>query len=350
MLVQLLSLQHAAALAPARTWPTAAAARHRAARCQEAQQQPFWFDPLETYGLDEDRSSAPGIPRPVLIVLPGLDGSSITAWAQYPEVGLDYDLRALAIPPADRSTFDELCEIISAEVERSSGAAAAAPVPVYLLGESMGAGVALNVAAGPAGAALSGLVLVSPATGWDLTWLGGLRSVLVQLPGWLLSLIVSLTSYQLLDVEQLTTTVQRVLSGGTSPLLQGDERTAYAWRVIGDLPTRLSSPAETIRHRLSLWVERTLASGTTGALSQLELPVLLVAGTADARVPAQSEAERIAREAPAGAPCTVDLVEGAGHAGVTDDRLDLRSLLNEWRGESERGAAAVGRVGASRGL
>ena len=350
MLAQLLSLQHAAALAPARTWPAAAPARHRAPRCQGAQQQqPFWFDPLQTYGLDEKRSSAPGTPRPVLIVLPGLDGSSITAWAQYPEVGLDYDLRALAIPPADRSTFDELCEIISAEVKRSSGAAAAASVPVYLLGESMGAGVALNVAAGPAGAALSGLVLVSPATGWDLTWLGGLRSVLVQLPGWLLSLIVGLTSYQLLDVEQLTTTVQRVLSGGTSPLLQGDERTAYAWRVIGDLPTRLSSPAETIRHRLSLWVEPTLASGTTGALSQLELPVLLVAGTADARVPAQSEAERIAREAPAGAPCTVHLVEGAGHAGVTDDRLDLRSLLNEWRGESERGAARS-RVEAFTGL
>ena len=48
--------------------------------------------------------------------------------------------------------------------------------------------------------------------------------------------------------------------------------------------TRLSSPAETIRHRLALWVEPTLASGTAGALSQLELPVLLVAGTADARV------------------------------------------------------------------
>ena len=131
----------------------------------------------------------------------------------------------------------------------------------------------------------------------------------------------------------VTTTVQRVLAGGSSPLLQGAERTAYAWRVIGDLPTRLSSPAETTRHRLAQWVEPTLASGTAGALSQLELPVLLVAGTADARVPAQSEAERIAREAPARAPCTVHLVQGAGHAGVTDDRLDLRGLLNEWRGK-----------------
>ena len=272
-------------------------------------------------------------------MLPGLDGSGVTAWAQYPELGLEYDLRALAIPPADRSTFDELCSLIAAEVERTGGAAAPVPVPVYLLGESMGAGVALQVAVGRAGAALSGLVLVSPATGWDQTWLGGLRGVLVRLPGWLLSLIVGLTLYQLLDAAQLTTMLQRVVTGGTSPLLQGPARTAYAWRVINDLPTRLSSPAETIRHRLSLWVEPTLASGTAGALGRLALPVLLVAGTADRRVPAQSEAERIAREAPPTAPCTVHLVAGAGHAGVTDDRLDLRGLLSEWRGESERRAA-----------
>ena len=78
-------------------------------------------------------------------------------------------------------------------------------------------------------------------------------------------------------------------------------------------------------------MEPTLASGTACALSHLALPILLVAGTADMRVPAQREAERIAREAPRGAPCRVHLVEGAGHAGVTDDRLDLRRLLNEWR-------------------
>eukprot|EP00966_Prymnesium_polylepis_P276372 6385229-Prymnesium_polylepis.1 len=57
--------------------------------------------------------------------------------------------------------------------------------------------------------------------------------------------------------------------------------------------------------------------------------MLIVAGTADLRVPAQEEAERIAREA--ACECTVHLVEGAGHAGATDDRVDLRAVMEAWR-------------------
>ena len=37
----------------------------------------------------------------------------------------------------------------------------------------------------------------------------------------------------------------------------------------------------------------------------------------------------VAHTSPAGA--AVHLVEGAGHAGVTDDRLDLRRVMRSWR-------------------
>ena len=144
--------------------------------------------------------------------------------------------------------------------------------------------------------------------------------------------MVALTSYQLLDLEQLLTTARRIATGDKSPLLATNGRTAYAWRVVAELPARLASPAATIRHRLAQWVEPTLAAGRADALADLALPLLLVAGTADGRVPAQEEAERLAREAPAAChPRTVHLVRGAGHAGVTDDRLDLRAVMDEWR-------------------
>lgn len=51
-------------------------------------------------------------------------------------------------------------------------------------------------------------------------------------------------------------------------------------------------------------------------------------------MPAEEEARRIAREAPAECKCEVHLVEGAGHAGATDERLDLRAVIERWRAES----------------
>jgi len=92
------------------------------------------------------------------------------------------------------------------------------------------------------------------------------------------------------------------------------------------------------------------------------VPMLVVAGTADARVPAAAEAAALARAGAGGgaaeegsgaAPSddddnddgarrrrrvSVHLVEGAGHAGALDERVDLRAVLDDWR----RGALARG--------
>ena len=80
---------------------------------------------------------------------------------------------------------------------------------VFVLGESMGAGVALHAATRSGASPPDGVVLVSPATGWDRTWVGRSRHFLVDLPDSLLGLATLFTSYQLLDVEQLWTTAAR---------------------------------------------------------------------------------------------------------------------------------------------
>ena len=164
----------------------------------------------------------------------------------------------------------------------------------------------------------------SPATAWHRTALGGARDALVALPAPVLAVVVALSGYQLFDGAQVANTVRRVATGERAPSLAGAAREAYAWRVVRDLPRRLAAPAETIRHRLS-WMAPTYAAAAPDALSALDAPLLLVAGTADLRTPAVDEATRIARDAPTRA--TVTLVEGAGHAGATDDRLDLRAAM-----------------------
>lgn len=281
---------------------------------------PRWFDPCVEFGLAEPRPEPASLP--LLLVLPGLDGSGVTAWTQYPELALSYEVRALAVPPSDRSTWAEYVALVSAEVD------AAAPREVFLLGESMGSGLALEVATRRS-PSLAGLVLVSPASSWDETWLGRSRRRLVALPDALLLLVIGLSSYQLLDAAQLGTTCRRILTGEKASMLSSPGRLDYAWAVVKQLPTRLASPAGTVRHRIAAWAEPSMAAAREPNLGRLATPTLIVAGTADLRTPAAAEARRIQAVAPS--EVSVHLVEGAGHAGVTDDRVCLRTLMERWR-------------------
>ena len=135
----------------------------------------------------------------------------MTAWMQYPELGEAYDLRCLVLPANCRGSYEDWVNTAVEEVEKAALRAEASRLlkkverPVFVLGESMGAGVALDVAAR---SSVAGAVLVSPATGWDRTALGGARSKLVRLPDPVLALVIALSSYQLLDRGQLDTTLR----------------------------------------------------------------------------------------------------------------------------------------------
>ena len=195
-----------------------------------------------------------------------------------------------------------------------------------MLGESMGAGVALDVAARSSAA---GTILVSPATGRDRTALGGARSSSFASPDPVLALIIALSSYQLLDRGQLDTTLRRIATGETSPLLEGDEREAYAWRVVGELPQRLALPASACRHRMREWVNPSIKAGTAAALAKQTAPLLIVAGTADLRVPAEEEARRIARDAPP--RCLPEIAPRRGRGPRwSDGRPPRRRLEGPW--------------------
>lgn len=313
-----------------RSNPNVVKSRGPIARCSHllcsTSSKPVFFDPLEQFELDEGDRPPPN-KLPLLIVLPGLDGSGLTAWTQYPELGLAYDIRVMRIPADDRSDFESIADMVTAAIAdaRSSGREA------YVLGESMGAGIALQQAAQSESTdAPTGIVLVSPATGWDRTWLGRIRYQVAELPDPLLSLVILLTSYQLLDLDQIWTTLRRVVTGERAPILNTPQRLKYTWKVVQAMPQAFAQPASTVRYRFFEWAEPTLALGRN--LSQLSLPpMLVVAGTADLRVSAKEEAARL--QAAAQGPCDVHLVPGAGHAGVTDDRLNLREVMDAWRRE-----------------
>jgi pimeloyl-ACP methyl ester carboxylesterase len=67
-------------------------------------------------------------------------------------------------------------------------------------------------------------------------------------------------------------------------------------------------------------------------LSSIQVPVLAVAGTADALLDSEVEAKRL-QTLLGPARCKVHLVQGAGHAGCLNQRIDLPKVVAEWAEE-----------------
>jgi len=150
----------------------------------------------------------------------------------------------------------------------------------------------------------------------------------VRLPDSLFGLVLALSAYQIFDAGQLRNALERTLTREWPPLLATKARQDFLLRMLADLPRLLSAPPATVRHRLEEWVEATIDErARLGDLAQT--PVLVVAGTSDARVPASEEAAFFQRTL--GDRCTVVLVEGAGHAGALDERIDLRRVMRDWQ-------------------
>lgn len=47
---------------------------------------------------------------PLLFYLPGIDGTGLAAYRQFPSLSDAFDLRAFAIPPSDRLSFEEIVQ------------------------------------------------------------------------------------------------------------------------------------------------------------------------------------------------------------------------------------------------
>jgi pimeloyl-ACP methyl ester carboxylesterase len=109
--------------------------------------------------------AAAGSDLPVMIYLPGIDGTGLAAYRQFPSLSQAFQLTAMIVPPDDRSSFRELVDVSVTFVEELVPSLRAS-VPVYLLGESFGALLALAVGARCPNI-VDRIVLVNPATSYE---------------------------------------------------------------------------------------------------------------------------------------------------------------------------------------
>ena len=273
-------------------------------------------------------------PKPLLLYLPGFDGTLVAPFLQFPELGTIFEVRGMQVPMDDRSTFQQLRDTVIEHL-----ASEGPDRSVYLMGESFGGLLTLEVAleiqssAGASGSSrasnLCGIVLVNPATSYLRSNLAELGPQVAALPDWQYPVgVVSLLPL-FVDDYGLSQLLLILSSEALPSVIDTPAREAYMGRAAFSLPNKLKfMPKDTLRWRLEQWltVGNTGINGRENEMKGLlsTLPVLVLAGEDDRTLPAVDEAQRLQRILP---DCSVHTVDGAGHAGTCGSRVDIAALM-----------------------
>ena len=119
--------------------------------------------------LDKSNASPPSkATKPLLLYLPGLDGTQLFAEPQFHDLESRFELRVLTIPSDDRHDFDGLVKAISSYLKGWCDASKECSDKPMLMGESTGGLVAVGVALHDP-KVLHSMLLVSPATSYKET-------------------------------------------------------------------------------------------------------------------------------------------------------------------------------------
>ncbi|KAL7483793.1 hypothetical protein ACHAW6_009435 [Cyclotella cf. meneghiniana] len=312
--------------------------------------------------------------KPLLLYLPGFDGTILAPFIQFPSLGESFDVRGMTVGMADRSTFEELKSVVldylSSQCKCVTDKQSCEKYDeVYLMGESFGGILAIEVArelrSRPEHSTvqLRGLTLVNPATSY-------LRSSLYNLgppvanrsypfpPLTFLQYIISLSGQLVplfLDQGMAFQQLILMLSSKALPVvLNSPQREAYLGRVAFDLANRLKfMPQDTLKWRLEEWLERgctlfedrlmktqqNAGSDKEGLLSLKGLNTLIVVGELDLTLPSVEEADRLASTVFDSAK--IHAVNGAGHASTCGGSLQLIQLMRDFFPDLENDVAGT---------
>ena len=264
--------------------------------------------------------------KPVLLYLPGIELSGYSLHRQVEELSADFDVRWLACPAADRSSFDDLADMVT-------DAISAEERPTYLVGESFGGVLALTVAlrAGKPPAGLAGLVLINPATSIAKAWparLPVLLDALAALPAGLSDvayLAIATPIFAAISGDPLQLGGRRADANLPPPIQLANTlgRLTAQLPELGSLPSAL--PLPTLAYRLAM-LTRAAEAADELKLSSLQLPVQVIASTEDKVLPSTDEGRRLVRSLP---NARLTTLEASGHVPLLEARVALREVLRE---------------------
>ncbi|XP_022569539.1 phytyl ester synthase 2, chloroplastic isoform X2 [Brassica napus] len=268
-----------------------------------------WFSPLESKARC-DRA-------PLLLFLPGIDGIGLGLMRQHHKLGQMFDIWCLHIPPSNRTAFPDLVRMVEttvkSESQRSPGK------PIYLVGESLGACIALAVAACNPHFDLL-LILSNPATSFGNSSLQHLPPLLKLLPHQLDLAFPSVLS--LIPGGPLKRMIAHWVRG-----LPENETAANIYQDLVTASTFTSILADTFGRETLLWKLKLLDSASLFANAHLHLvqaQTLILSSGNDHILPSTCEGKRLRKKLP---KCEVRSFKDNGHCLFLEDGIDLVSII-----------------------
>ncbi|XP_038877397.1 acyltransferase-like protein At3g26840, chloroplastic isoform X2 [Benincasa hispida] len=268
---------------------------------------PRWFSPLES-GSRMDNS-------PLLLFLPGIDGVGLGLIKHHERLGKIFDVWCLHIPVRDRTPFTELLKLVEKTVKDEHRHSP--KKPIYLAGESLGACLALSVAARNPHIDIV-LILSNPATSFSKSPLQPVITLLEFMPE---SLQVSLP--YILNLPKGDTS--RLPLASVGDILQ---------RIVGELSqdlaalsTHLSVLADILPVETLIWKLKMLKSASADSNSRLhavKAQTLILCSGRDQLLPSMEEGERLRQFLP---KCEIRRFSINGHFLFLEDGLDLAATI-----------------------
>ncbi|KXZ52840.1 hypothetical protein GPECTOR_8g223 [Gonium pectorale] len=265
-------------------------------------------------------ATPPASSLPLLVYLPGIDGTGLAAYRQFPRLAARFDLRGVFLPPQDRTPFAGLVESLAQQIE-DEAAGLDPSRPVYLLGESFGGLLALALAQKLS--CVDRLVLVNPATSFDRSPWPSLGPLLPSLPPELYRLLPVALSPLLSN--PIAMAAHAISSPAAPPQQQAVDLLYGLLELLPELSSlRIVLPPETLSWRLELL--RQGAAEVNPTLKKVRQRVLLLVGENDMVIPSASEAPRLARALPR---ARARVLSGRSHALLQEAGVDLAALVAE---------------------
>ncbi|XP_024014748.1 acyltransferase-like protein At3g26840, chloroplastic isoform X2 [Eutrema salsugineum] len=269
---------------------------------------PRWFSPLEC------GARAPG--SPLLLYIPGIDGTGLGLTRQHKRLGEIFDIWCLHFPVSDRTPAREIVKLIERIVR--SEYYRYPKTPIYIVGDSIGACLALDVAASNPDIDIV-LILANPVTRFNNLMLQPLLSLLELLPDEVPCLIEENFGFKqgypfaAMFESMLNETVAQ-MSGG----LLGD-----FFKTSANLPTLIKIfPKDTL-----LWKLQLLKSASASAKSRMytvKAQTLILLSGHDQWLLNKEDIEKLRCALP---KCEVRKFENNGQFLFLEDGVDLATII-----------------------